>query len=75
VKTASGLDTHNALCGQRLRTGKNELIFLRADVIRNDVDVVCVAEALAERFNGRRNVFGCCENSEHDRRHRCNSEF
>src|ERR1700746_963798 len=57
VRAASGFDSHNALRGEGLRTGKDELILLRIDVIRNHVNVVCVAEALAQRFNKRR--FAC----------------
>src|SRR5580704_11768121 len=54
VRTAPGFHSHNALRRQCLHTGKDELILLCVDVIRNHVNVVCVAEALAERFNQSR---------------------
>jgi hypothetical protein len=37
-----------------LSTGKDELILLRVDVIRDHVNVVCVAKAFAERLDQSR---------------------
>src|SRR5262245_7325551 len=51
VRAASRLDAHDALRRQRPRAGQDQLVFLRVDVVRDHVDVVVVAEALAERFD------------------------
>src|SRR5262249_35768686 len=54
MRTTAGLDAHYALRGQRLRARQNELVFLRVDVVRDDVNVVVVPQPLAQRFNKRR---------------------
>src|SRR6516165_5743962 len=53
MRTAAYLDAHNTLRRQRLSTRENELVFLRINVVSNDVDVVVVPVPLAQRFNER----------------------
>ena len=47
MRTAAGLDAHNALRRQRLGAHENELIFLRVNVVRDYIDVVAVPQPLA----------------------------
>src|ERR1700739_4362335 len=54
VRTTSGFYSHNAFRRQCFRSCENELVLFRINVIGNYVNVVRVAEALAERFNERR---------------------
>ena len=51
MRTAACLETHDAFRRQRLSTRENELVFLRINVVGNDVDVVVVPKPLAQRFN------------------------
>src|SRR5215467_9416594 len=53
MRTAACLDAHNTLRRQRLSTCENELVFLRINVVGNDVDVVVLPEPLAQRLNER----------------------
>src|SRR5262249_489673 len=53
VRAATGFDAHDALHRQRLGARENQLVFLRVDVVRDHIDVVVVAEALAQRFDER----------------------
>src|ERR1700757_2019598 len=54
VRTTSGFYSHNAFRRQCFRSCENELVLFRINVIGNHVNVVRLAEALAERFNERR---------------------
>jgi hypothetical protein len=51
VRTAACFHAHDSLCRQGFGACKNELVFLRIDVVGNHVDVVVVPEPLAKRFH------------------------
>src|SRR5262249_50703001 len=53
VRAAARFDAHDALGRQRPGARQDQLVFLRVDIVRDDVDVVVVAETLAERFDER----------------------
>src|SRR5262249_52499443 len=53
VWAAASFDAHDALRRQRPGTRENQLVFLRVDVVRDHIDVVVVAKALAQRFDER----------------------
>src|SRR6267142_562775 len=51
MRATASLHAHDALRRQRLGAREDELVFLRVDVVGDHVDVVLVAESLAEGFD------------------------
>src|SRR5262249_46845800 len=54
MRTAARLDAHDAFGRQRFRARENELVFFRVDVVGDHINVVSVAETLAQHFDERR---------------------